>query len=110
MGTTYYSLGRKLHQRTTSIAKIVVSAIVENATGEAIVSLVQNQQNGGYLEDNTISLLSQGIGIQDLFSYRVQSLLFLQDLIDCCVLTHARLQLPSNEVLQMESATWSVNS
>ena len=81
-----------------------------NAIGEAIVSLIQNQQNGGYLEDDAISLLFQGVGIPDLFSYIAQSLLFLQDPIDCCVLTHARLQLPSNEVLQMESATWSVNS
>ena len=81
-----------------------------NAIGEAIVSLIQNQQNGGYLEDDAISLLFQGVGIPDLFSYIAQSLLFLQDSIDCCVLTHARLQLPSNEVLQMESATWSVNS
>ena len=42
-----------------------------NAIGEAIVSLIQNQQNGEYLEDNAISLLSQGIGIPDLFSYMV---------------------------------------
>ena len=81
-----------------------------NAIGEAIVSLIQNQQNGGYLEDDAISLLFQGVGIPDLFSYIAQSLLFLQDPIDCCVLTHARLHLPSNEVLQMESATWTVNS
>ena len=74
-----------------------------NAIGEAIMSLIQNQQNRGYFEDKSISLLSQGVGILDLFSYIVQSLLFLQDQIDCCMLIHERRQLPSNEVLQMES-------
>ena len=81
-----------------------------NAIGEAIVSLIQNQQKGGYFEDDAISPQFQGVGIPDLFSYIVQSLLFLQDQIDCCVLIHERRQLLSNEVLQMESATWSVNS
>ena len=74
------------------------------------MSLIQDQQNGGYLEDDAISPLSQGVRILDLFSYIVQSLFFLQDLIDCCALIYERLQLPSNRILQMESATWSVNS
>ena len=33
MGTTYYLLGRKLHQRTTSTAKIVISANGETLFG-----------------------------------------------------------------------------
>ena len=33
MGTTYYSLGGKLHQRTTFIAKIVIFAIGETLLG-----------------------------------------------------------------------------
>ena len=37
---------------------------------------------------------------KDLFTYIVQSLLFLQNPINCCVLIHERLQLPSNEVLK----------
>ena len=36
--------------------------------------------------------------------YIVQSPIFLQDPIKCYGLTHTRLQLPSNEVLQMEFA------
>ena len=40
-----------------------------NTIGEAIVFLIQNKQKG-YLEDNAISLLSQGVGIPDLFSYK----------------------------------------
>ena len=53
--------------------------------------LIQDQENGGYLEDWAISSLSQGVEIPHLFSYIVQSMIFLT-------------QLPSNEVLQMESA------
>ena len=61
MGTTYHSLGRKLklHQRAPSTAKIVISA----SGKEVIVSLIQDQQNGGYLEDDAISPLSQGVRI-----------------------------------------------
>ena len=93
MGTTYYSLGRKLYQRAPSTAKIVISANGKNAVREAIVSLIQDQQNGGYLEDDAISPLSQGVRIPDCFSYIVQSFLFLQNPINYCVLIHERLQL-----------------
>ena len=68
------------------------------------MSVVQDQQNGGYLEDDAVSPLFQGVRIPDSFSYIVHSLLFLQDSINCGELTHTRRQLPSNEVLQMESA------
>ena len=55
-----------------------------NAVREEIMPLIQDQENGGYLEDGAISSLSQGVEIPHLFSYIVQSMIFLQDTIKCC--------------------------
>ena len=70
MGTTYYSLGRKLHQRTSPTAKIVVSANGETLFGRRSRHSLRTRK----MEDTSKTALfphnlSQGVEMPHLFSY-----------------------------------------
>ena len=108
MRTTYYSLGRNLHQRATLTSKVASLLMPKRCSGagEAIVPLIQDPQK--FMEDNLPRrrrYFSTVPGRRNTGLVRLHStVLFLQDPINCCVLMHVlTLQLP-NEVLQMEPA------
>ena len=100
MRTTYYSLGRNLHQRATLTSKVASLLMPKRCSGagEAIVPLIQDPQKfmegNLYLEDDAISPLFQGAGIPDLFGYIVQSSSFkTQSTAACsCMCSHSSCQ------------------
>ena len=107
---TREQLGRKLHQRATSTSKIAFLLMPKrrSGAGEAIVPLMQDPQKLWRVYIINLPRRRRYFytvpGRRNTGRVRLHStVLFLQDPINCCVLTHTRLQLP-NEVLQMEPA------